>query len=462
MALEASTPDANARQKANPILALHAAAGGIAAMPHLPPPEAVSPDALPSPARPAPFAGRAPEFALLQSHNMLRGIPAGVLQALVEKCRTITLDRNEVLLTPGEENHTLYFLLSGQLEVHLDSRDSGNSFPIYAGEVIGEMSIIEERPVSAWVVGEQPSQLLAMPEQVFWSHFVSIPQATRNLLQLLISRVRRTDAVLAKELERKVRYEHLQRELESAAKIQASILPGINPMFPKHPQVDAHAVIKPAREVGGDFFDALALNDHCLCVAVGDVCGKGLAAALFMVRVITLLRVCLLREHNPAAVLPAVNRLLCEANEEAMFVTLAVVLFDTRTGRLTYLNGGHNPPLLSVCAQPFAPWQPPKGKALGVEPQAAFSTSEFVLQPGDTLVLYTDGVTEAENERHEQFNVARAAKALSQAIPYARVIETVANLERAIGDFTGDAPQSDDITVLALRYQGDLGDFPHV
>lgn len=393
---------------------------------------------------------------------MLKGIPVGVLQALVEKCQTVTLGRGEVLLTPGEENHTLYYLLSGQLEVHLDSRDSGNCFPIYAGEVIGEMSIIEERPVSAWVVGEQPSLLLAMPEQVFWTHFVSIPQATRNLLQLLIARVRRTDSVLAKELERRVRYEHLQRELESAAKIQASILPSVKPMFPNHPQVDAHAVIKPAREVGGDFFDALALNDHCLCVAVGDVCGKGLAAALFMVRVITLLRVCLLREHNPAAVLPAVNRLLCEANEESMFVTLAVVLLDTRTGKLTYLNGGHNPPLLSTQGRPFALWEPPKGKVLGVEPNADFSTRELVLQPGETLVLYTDGVTEAENERHEQFKVARAAKALSQGGPHGGVIEIVENLEKAIGSFAGGAPQSDDITMLALRYKGDASDLPSV
>jgi len=393
---------------------------------------------------------------------MLKGIPVGVLQALVEKCQTVTLGRGEVLLTPGEENHTLFYLLSGQLEVHLDSRDSGNCFPIYAGEVIGEMSIIEERPVSAWVVGEQPSLLLAMPEQVFWTHFVSIPQATRNLLQLLIARVRRTDSVLAKELERRVRYEHLQRELESAAKIQASILPGVKPMFPNHPQVDAHAVIKPAREVGGDFFDALALNDHSLCVAVGDVCGKGLAAALFMVRVITLLRVCLLREHNPAAVLPAVNRLLCEANEESMFVTLAVVLLDTRTGKLTYLNGGHNPPLLSCQGRPFALWEPPKGKVLGVEPNASFSVKELVLQPGDTLVLYTDGVSEAENERHDQFKVGRAAKALSQAGPHGGVIEIVENLEEAIGNFAGGAQQSDDITVLALRYKGDASDLPSV
>ena len=402
------------------------------------------------------------EFGLFQSHELLKGIPVGVLGALLKKCERITLARGDVLLRPGEPNHTLYFLLSGQLDVHLDSSESWNSFPIVAGEVIGEMSIIEHRPAAAWVVGEQPSTLLAMPEKVFWDEFLLIPQATRSLLRLLISRVRKTDAVLLKELERKVRYEQLQRELKSAAKIQASILPSAKPLFPNHPQVEAHAVMRPAREVGGDFFDALAINDHCLCVAVGDVCGKGLPAALFMVRVITLLRMCVLREQNPTAILPAVNRLLCEHNEEFMFVTLAVALLDTRTGKLTYLNGGHNPPFLAMNGQPFKIWKPPTDPLLGFEAEVAFSITEMTLQPGDGLVLYTDGVTEAENEHHEQFKVERAANALAQAAPGSNVVEMVDHLVEAIASFAGGTEQSDDITVLALRYRGESPEPPAI
>ena len=395
------------------------------------------------------------EFGLFQSHGLLKSIPAGMLGALLEKCETISLARGDVLLRPGEPNHTLYFLLSGQLDVHLDSRESGNSFPIEVGEVIGEMSIIENRPAAAWVVGAQPSTLLAMPEQVFWHDFLLIPQATRNLLRLLISRVRKTDAVLLTELERKVRYEHLQRELQSAAKIQASILPSTRPLFPNHSQVEAHAIMRPAREVGGDFFDAMAINDHCVCVAVGDVCGKGLPAALFMVRVITLLRMCVLREQKPAAILPAVNRLLCEANEEFMFVTLAVALLDTRTGKLTYLNGGHNPPFLAMNGQPFKTWQPPTGPLLGFDAGVAFSTTELTLQPGDGLVLYTDGVPEAENALHQQFKVERAANALAQSAPADDVVAMVDALVAAIAKFAGGTEQSDDITVLALQYRGE-------
>ncbi len=142
--------------------------------------------------------------------------------------------------------------------------------------------------------------------------------------------MRSTDAALQKEFERKVRYELLQREMASAGKIQANILPSAKPLF-RSPQVDAHAIIRPAREVGGDFFDAIVLDDHRLCIAIGDVSGKGMPAALFMVRVITSLRLCILREQDPARILPELNRQLCEANDEFMFVTLAVVLIDTET-----------------------------------------------------------------------------------------------------------------------------------
>lgn len=392
---------------------------------------------------------------LVQSHRLLREVPPKVLEMLTRGCQAVRLAPGEVLLSPGQENHTLYFLLSGRVQVHLDSRDSGNSFAVLPGEVVGEMSIIEDRPVSAWVVADQASELLGMPERVFWEEFVAIPHARRSLLQSLISRVRKTDSVLVKELERKARYEHLQRELESAGKIQTSILPTVRPLFPLHSAVDTHAVIRPAREVGGDFFDAFALNEHRLYVAVGDVSGKGMPAALFMVRALTVLRMCLLREPNPAAILPAVNRLLCEANEECMFVSLAVGLLDTRTGKLIYLNGGHNPPLLATRHGPFEVWDPPKGMLMGINPQAEFRSAELTLGEGDTLVLYTDGVSEAENAEGLQFGLDRMRVALSQAGPPYAVTSVTASLEQALTEFTGGVPQGDDITLLTLQYRGE-------
>jgi sigma-B regulation protein RsbU (phosphoserine phosphatase) len=400
-------------------------------------------------------------LGLLRSHRLLAGIPAAQLEALAAKCRLVVVAPGEVLLTPGRENHTLYFLLSGRLQVHLDSQDSANTFPILPGEIIGEMSIIEGRPVLAWVVGAEPTQLLAMDETVFWSEFLLLPNATRQLLQLLIARARKTNAVLLQELERKAHYAHLQRELASAGKIQANILPAL-PLVPNHPQVEALAFIKAAREVGGDFFDALALNEHRVAFAVGDVSGKGMPAALFMVRVLTLLRQCLLTEERQGEVLSKLNRLLCEANDELMFVTLAVVILDTRTGQLTYLNAGHNPPFLSINGQPFSLWDPPPGTLLGIQSTARYSPRELRLSPGDTVVLYTDGVTEAENAERQLFQTHRAAAALNRSGPHGNLVELIHGLEQSLVSFAGNEPQSDDITVLAIRYLGESEPAPGV
>jgi len=390
------------------------------------------------------------------THPLLRGIPRPTLDHMLGLCRTQQLAPHAVLLTPGEPNHTLYFVLTGKLRVHIGDRDSPATFVISAGEIVGEMSIIEGKPVSAWVLGEASASLLAMPEEVFWTEFAPLPEARRHLFQFLIARVRNTDAVLQQELERRVRFEHLQRDLASAAKIQANILPSLRPLL-RDPRVEVEARMKPAREVSGDFYDAVQINDQTVAVAVGDVSGKGLPAALFMVRVITLLRMLLERESDPAAVLPALNRILCDGNDEFMFVTLAVLVLDTRTGAANYLNGGHNPPFLTVGGHPAVLANPPAGPLLGVQPQAKFEVRKLNLSPGDAIYLYTDGVTEAENRQHEQFTVERTAAALHALPANASTAATVSAIEAAVAAFTGDAPLSDDITQLALRYLGPSG-----
>jgi phosphoserine phosphatase RsbU/P len=387
------------------------------------------------------------------SHSLLAEIPLPLLESMVGRCAHVSLAPGDILLTPGEENHTLYFVLSGQLRMHLDVHDSLNDLPIAAGEIVGEMSIVENMPVSAWVIADKPSLVLAMPEHVFWDDFVTVPAANRRLVQFLISRVRGTNGILQLELERKVRYELLKRELESAWKIQANLLPSARPLF-RSPAVDVHALIRPAREVGGDFFDAVALDETHLCVAIGDVSGKGMPAALFMMRVVTLLRSALLERRDPISVLPDLNRQLCEANEEFMFVTMAVALIDTASGCLTYLNAGHNPPALSVAGGNFRLWDPPKGPLLGVAPKAVYEVRELKLGQGDTLLFYTDGVTEAENANLEIFGVARLTGALEARGPFNGAEAVVEQVDLALAAFVAGAHQSDDITMLALRYVG--------
>ena len=403
------------------------------------------------------LAGKAEatDLALCQAHPLLGGLPLPALQQVIELCEQRGLAAGEVLLSPGSQNRTLYFLLRGSLEVHMSGDVHERNLKVKPGEIIGEMSIIESLPVYARVTAEDNVTVLAMPAAVFWERYCSNSALIPPLLQSMIRRMRRTNLVLQQELERRIRYEMLQRELESAARIQTGILPVHHPLL-ESPLVDAHHYFKQAREVGGDFYDAITLSRHRLAVAIGDVSGKGMPAALFMMRTVSLLRMILLRHRDPARILPELNRQLCEANDECMFVTLAVLILDTDTGVLTYLNAGHNPVLVAKAGQPFEVWEAPPGVLLGVNPNAVFLLKERILARDDTVVLYTDGVTEAENSAQALFGLDRALAALSSSPHRQSSAGMVGDLESAVSAFVQQAPQSDDVTVLALTYKGAL------
>ncbi|MCB0163387.1 MAG: cyclic nucleotide-binding domain-containing protein, partial [Anaerolineae bacterium] len=267
-------------------------------------------------------------YISLANHNLFKNLPPSLIETILTEGSIRMLQPDEMLLARGEENHSLYLVISGQLKVCLDATGSDISFLIEPGECIGEMSIIEERLTSAYVMAQEECCLLVLSEGVFWEKLLSYPEAVRNLLQMLSKRMRNHNRVTLQTLEQQLRYEHFQKELTAAGKIQANILPRKTPLFPNHPQVDVAAIIEPAKAVGGDFFDAFALDNQTIYIAIGDVSGKGMPAALFMVRAITLLRMGISDEATFGAVLPMVNRMLAQHNEECMFVSLFVGLLN--------------------------------------------------------------------------------------------------------------------------------------
>ena len=239
----------------------------------------------------------------------------------------------------------------------------------------------------------------------------------------------------------------LQNELDVAQKIQQSVLPTEFPISDNY-EIDAHMLA--AREVGGDFYDVLRLENGRIGLSVADVSDKGVPAALFMMSTLTLLKGSAIGVGAPAAVLTEVNDLLNEENEAAMFVTLLYAVFNPSNGLLNYANGGHNPPIIVHPDGSSALLPATGGIALGVAPKFQYEESSVILDPGDTLVLYTDGVTEAMNAEGEEFGLDRLRDLFTNAAPRSPK-ETNAAIFEAVSAFAGDTPQSDDITCLACR-----------
>jgi sigma-B regulation protein RsbU (phosphoserine phosphatase) len=248
--------------------------------------------------------------------------------------------------------------------------------------------------------------------------------------------------------------ERIESELKIARDIQMGMLPKTFPPFPQRKELDIYAMIEPAKEVGGDLYDFFFLDEDHLCFAIGDVSGKGVPAALFMAITMTLLKTKAGEEMSPSAVLTRVNHDLSQDNPYSMFVTIFLGVLNVRTGKLAYSNGGHNPPWLLHHHGDVLCLQGSGGAALGAIEDVVYQPQDMFFQKGDTLFLYTDGVTEAMNEKEELFGDGRLQGVLLtlKESPVEALVDGVMN---EVKGFSKGVPQSDDITMLVLRYLGD-------
>ena len=266
-------------------------------------------------------------------------------------------------------------------------------------------------------------------------------------LQVTIERTLRNMAEWREALMSRDKLVALQNELDMARSMQQSILPT---QFPAGPGYSLFGKMQAARNVGGDFFDVIYLNDDRVGLAVADVSDKGVPAALFMMSSRTLLKGAAIgHPEDPGLALKEVNELLLENNEGAMFVTVLYAVYDPATRELTYANGGHNTPLVvhgdgSTELLPLT-----GGIALGVFPDYDFDQASVTLQPGDTVIFYTDGVTEAMNGDGDQFGIEPLQELFGANQPHDP--EEATNVVfQAVNDFAGETPQSDDITCLVF------------
>ena len=244
----------------------------------------------------------------------------------------------------------------------------------------------------------------------------------------------------------KVRLAAIENELDVASKMQQSILPT---EFPATDHYDVFGSMTPAKEVGGDFFDIFQLENGNIGLAIADVSGKGVPAALFMMASRTLLKGAAIGLKEPGKVLQEVNDLLYDDNEAMMFVTVLYGVYNPATRTLTYANGGHNLPIIVHDDGSSSVIPSTNGVALGILPGGEYEQSSITCAPGDTVVFYTDGVTEAIDTEEEEFGMDRLQETFNWGPEDCR--EAVLSILDAVSDFAGGAPQFDDITCLALK-----------
>jgi sigma-B regulation protein RsbU (phosphoserine phosphatase) len=245
--------------------------------------------------------------------------------------------------------------------------------------------------------------------------------------------------------------ERLGAELGIAAKIQASMLPTGFPPFPERDEIDLYASMLPAKEVGGDFYDFFMVDDDTLATVIADVSGKGVPAALFMVTAKTLIKNNAQMGKDPKEVFEAVNNILCENNDAGMFVTAFMAYLNMKTGELSCVNAGHNPPLLTRDGE-FTWLKLKAGFVLAGMEDMRYTQSSVMMRPDDVLYLYTDGVTEAVDTANALWGNDGLISAANLHLQESLRDFTV-SIKEEIDAFADGAMQADDITMLALRYK---------
>ncbi len=247
--------------------------------------------------------------------------------------------------------------------------------------------------------------------------------------------------------------EKIESELRIAKEIQMSMIPNIFPPFPDLPQIDVFAILKSAKEVGGDLYDFFAIGKNKFCFAIGDVSGKGVPASLFMAVTCTLMRSISQKEESPAEIVTTLNRSISKNNDLNMFVTLFLGVLDLTTGELRYTNAGHNPPVIIKGGNRAEMFERAKNIPVALFEEHKYEEFSLILKKGEKIFLYTDGVSEAENSKNELFGEAAIIEVI-EANLHKTPKELIRLVEKKVSLHVDDYIQSDDITMMTIEYNG--------
>jgi sigma-B regulation protein RsbU (phosphoserine phosphatase) len=245
----------------------------------------------------------------------------------------------------------------------------------------------------------------------------------------------------------------IQQDLITAKKIQQSFIPNKFPAFPGRKDIEIYGSMNAAKNVGGDLYDFFLIDDHKIGFVIGDISGKGVPAALFMAMSRSVIKTIAMKGKLPDQTMKEANEVLLEESQDAMFITTFYGILNTRTGHLQYTNAGHAPPLILFKNGPVSKLDGTENVALAAFDDINYNKRTFILNKGDAILLFTDGVTEALNEKGEEYGMERLAKLLENSgnLPVKDIIRKIMD---DIKKFMNNTELTDDLTMLAFRYHG--------
>lgn len=399
---------------------------------------------------------------------LFQNIPKPDLVRMVDELPIETYRPGDYLFRDGDPGENLYVVIDGTLEIVLaaDSPDEMLLKTCGPGEYVGEMGLIlADGKRTATVRAKSETRTWVMSRVKFVQVLQRWPVIAYAMVGILSQRLDATNDATFRDLTEKnhalqraydelkeaqsqlIEKERLERELKVAADIQLSILPDV---LPSVTGFDFGARILPARQVGGDFYDAFAIDDTHIGVVIGDVADKGVPSALFMARSHALIMAEADKGITPGEVLQMVNRHITRLDKSAQFVTALYGILDLETGEFDYARAGHEPPLIlkpdgSVERIPHSP-----GMSLGLWDLITLDERKVMLEPGSTLILFTDGMTDCRDPKGIAFGLDHIKKTLLRMtkLPAQQVCDKLFN---TLMDYQNGSPQDDDVTLVAIH-----------
>lgn len=426
----------------------------------------------------------------LKAHATFASLGDRSLRELAETSPIDTAKDGAQLMRQGETGHFAYLVLEGDVSVDVETETGPVTVAVLgAGQLVGEIAAFAAMPRTASITATSDVSLLRLEQATIRALIQKSPDTAMTIIAELGGRLQNlngsiaaltqaTQALareefspdmledirnqadrfahfadvfedMAQEITRKRQH---AREMETAAEIQRSFLPAdVDSRF-NDKRFEVGASMEPAKQIGGDFYDYFMVGEDTLGIAVGDVSGKGIPAAMFMSVTRTVLKTIARENEAPGRVLERVNELLSEDNAEGMFVTIAFGKLDLKTGVFSYATAGHEE-ACAVLSDGSVRKFDVQGPAVGLFEAVEFADEKIELVPGETIVFATDGITEAFNAFGGVYGLERFDAALRQAAALApgKLVDSV---KADVKSFAGNAPQSDDVTCLALRYFG--------